>query len=576
VAVPARFANLKLLLVLAAVAVTDCARAGGGPENVLVLVNSNSLNSKTIANHYIALRRIPACNVVYVDWRGGLEAAQGIYFSSQILQPAIDAIGERKLTAQIDYVVYSCDFPWQVGLTSLFPDAKFDATTRPAASCTGMTYLWQFVRDKSPAIVQPVVNWYVSPNDRENVGSCSKFDKVVSQGFHSRYFWAPDGTKTTDPAKGQSYLLSTMLGVTTGRGNTVDEILGYLRRSAAADGTQPHGTFYYMKNNDVRSQVRHDCYGAAAGALKQLGATAVVLPGVLPNGAKDVLGIMTGSADVKIAESGVRFLPGAICDNLTSYGGMLEDKPWQTPLSLYLRYGASGASGTVFEPMSIQAKFALPSLFIHYARGCSLAESYYQSVAGPYMLLVVGDPLCQPFAVIPKVALEGIQPGQEVKGKIELKAAATTGPLQHVGALELFVDGRLSARYAPDRAPQLDTDKLSDGYHELRIVAINADAIETRGRQVVPIVVNNHGQKLELTASAGSVPATAMVHLKAAQSGATSIVVRQNEREVARFDGDRGEADVLAATLGRGPVVLQAQSAGPLPAISPPLWLEIR
>ena len=31
-----------------------------------------------------------------------------------------------------------------------------------------------------------------------------------------------------EPTKGQSYLLSTMLGVTTGRGNTVDEVLAYL------------------------------------------------------------------------------------------------------------------------------------------------------------------------------------------------------------------------------------------------------------------------------------------------------------------------------------------------------------
>ena len=44
--------------------------AGGGPENVLLLVNSNSSGSKTIANHYIQLRNIPASNVVYIDWQG--------------------------------------------------------------------------------------------------------------------------------------------------------------------------------------------------------------------------------------------------------------------------------------------------------------------------------------------------------------------------------------------------------------------------------------------------------------------------------------------------------------------------
>jgi hypothetical protein len=43
--------------------------AGGGPENVLLLVNANSESSKTVANHYIALRQIPATNVLYIDWK---------------------------------------------------------------------------------------------------------------------------------------------------------------------------------------------------------------------------------------------------------------------------------------------------------------------------------------------------------------------------------------------------------------------------------------------------------------------------------------------------------------------------
>ncbi len=428
-----RFKLLRCILALAVALVASSIWAGGGSENVMLVVNSNSLNSKTIANHYIALRNLPASNVVYIDWRGGLEAAQGIYFSQQILEPTIKAISERGLASQIDYVVYSCDFPSRINLTSLMPDFQFGMATKPEASCTGATFLWQYVRDKNPAILLPVVNFYVSPNDSGNIERCQQLSKTESRGFHARYFWAPDGSRTTDPAKGQSYLLSTMLGVTTGRGNTVDEILAYLKRSVEADGTQPRGKFYYMRNNNIRSQVRHACYDAAAALLKQMGAAAVVLPGVLPNGARDVLGIMTGIDEMDFGRAGLQLMPGAIVDNFTSYGGMLEDKPWQTPLSVYLRYGAAGASGTVFEPMSLQAKFALPSLFIHYARGCSLAESYFQSVASPYMLLIVGDPLCQPFAVAPQVSVEGLQPGQEVKGMLVIKATATATPPQRSG-----------------------------------------------------------------------------------------------------------------------------------------------
>jgi len=571
-----RFGLLRCILALVATAAASCAWAGGGPENVLLLVNSNSLGSQTIANHYIALRNIPPINVVYVDWRGEREFCGGVAFADQILQPAITAIGERGLSAQIDYVVYSSDFPWRVDLKTLFPDEKFERPTHPFASCTGATYLWQFVRDKNPALVLPVVNGYVSPTAGENYVQCRQLDNVKSRGFRATTLWTADGGKTTDRSKGQSYLLSAMLGVTTGRGNTESEILAYLKRAAAADGTRPRGTFYYMKSNDARSKPRHNCFDPAASQLKRMGVSAVVLPGVIPTGAKDVLGIMTGAADFNFSRSGSTLLPGAIFDNFTSYGGALQSDMGQTPLSEFLRAGAAGASGTVFEPFALQSKFPLPSLFIHYARGCSLAESFYQSVAGPYMLLVVGDPLCQPFAVAPQVAVEGIKAGQEVKGTLTIKATATTVPLQRVGTFEFFVDGRLLARFTPGRAPQLDTTKLSDGYHELRIVAINADAIETRGRLILPIVVNNHGQKLEFTVSSQSIAATDQVRITARQAGATSIVVRQNRREVARFQGAAGEVEVLAATFGRGPVILQAESAGPAATRSQPLRLEIR
>ena len=107
-------------------------------------------------------------------------------------------------------------------------------------------------------------------------------------------------------------------------------------------------------------------------------------------------------------------------------------------------------------------------------------------------------------------------------------------------------------------------------------MAINADAIETRGRQILPIVVNNHGRKLELAALEKVVAATDVVNITARQPGATAIVVRQNRREVARFQGGEGEASVSAATFGRGPVVLQAESEGPEATLSQPLTLEIR
>lgn len=571
-----RLTRLRLLALWLGILGAAPAWGGGGPENVLLVVNANSTNSKTLANHYIALRNIPSSNVVYVDWRGGLELAQGQFWAEGVLKPAVTAIGERGLSAQIDYVVYSCDLPWRVNLTSLLPASAFNDNFRPEGSSTGLTYLWQLVRDKSESLPSPQINWYISPNDSRNLAQCQVLSETKSRAFHSRYFWAPDGKVSTNPKLGQSYLLSTSLGVTTGRGNSMSEILDYLNRAVEADGTRPRGTFYYMQNNNARSLPRHDCYGAAAAEVNQAGSRAVVSAGTIPNGAQDVLGIMTGTEKFSLSSSNVRLLPGAIGDNLTSYGGILLADFYQTPLSEFLRYGAAGASGTVFEPKAMQAKFPLPSLFIHYARGCSLAESFFQSVSGPYQLLIVGDPLCQPFAVIPEVTFEDLKPGQEVKGTLTIQAKATVAAPKQVRHLELYIDGRMIARYEPGRAPNLDTTKLPDGYHEFRVVATNGDAIESRGGAILPLLLNNHGQKLELTTPNSKVAATGTVRLSIRQPGATSVVVRQNGREVARVEGGEGQAEVLAATLGRGPVVLVAESSGPQPARSEPLQLEVQ
>jgi hypothetical protein len=354
-------------------------------------------------------------------------------------------------------------------------------------------------------------------------------------------------------------------------------VISYLTRAKAADGTRPRGTIYFMRNGNVRSQVRHNCYDAAATAIKAHGVQARVLEGRIPRGAKDVMGIMAGAETFDVAGAGSVILPGAICEHLTSVGGYMGSDGYQTPLSDFLRAGAAGASGTVAEPRALQAKFPLPTLQVHYTRGCSLAESFYQSVAGPYQLLIVGDPLCQPWAVPPVVNVDGIKPNQEVQGSIEIKPIGNAAPGHQLGRFQLMMDGRLAAQFQHGQSLTFNAAKLPDGYHELRIVAAHLDAIETQGRFIVPFTVNNGAPKLEfdvkpLVGGSGLV----MLRVSARQAGATSIVIRQNSREVGRIDGEEGEIDIAAISLGRGPTTLQAVSEGPAPTFSQPVALQNR
>ena len=109
-----------------------------------------------------------------------------------------------------------------------------------------------------------------------------------------------------------------MLGVTAGRGNSLGEILSYLRRSALADGTHPKGTIYYVQNDDIRSKVRHGLFPEAVRELKKLGVAAEILRGTVPLNKSDVQGVMMGTASFDWKASGSTILPGAICEHFTS------------------------------------------------------------------------------------------------------------------------------------------------------------------------------------------------------------------------------------------------------------------
>jgi hypothetical protein len=357
----------------------------------------------------------------------------------------------------------------------------------------------------------------------------------------------------------------------------VDEVLSYLKRAAAADGTRPKGSIYFMKNGDPRSDQRDACFESMAAEINKLGVRALVREGTIPQGAKDVMGLMAGVKLFDWQKSGSVILPGAICEHFTSYGGDMAPGAFQTPLTEFLRYGAAAASGTVKEPGAFQSKLPLPSLQLHYVRGCSLAEAFYQSVAGPFQLLVVGDPLCQPWARFPRVTVSGIAANQALRGTISItpSGAATGG--HPIRIFDFFLDGRLIARLPPKKALSIDTTNIADGHHELRVVGADGGPLETQGRIIVPFTVSNHDAKLELTiAPATTVDMASMLRVSVRQQGATSIEVRQNSRVLARVQGEAGDAEIAAATLGRGPTTLQASSQGKTATISAPLRITVK
>ena len=91
------------------------------------------------------------------------------------------------------------------------------------------------------------------------------------------------------------------------------------------------------------------------------------------------------------------YLPGAIADHLTSYGGALTGGG-QMSVVRWLEAGATASYGTVVEPCNFTAKFPEASTLVaFYYRGQTAIEAYWKSVAWPGEGIFVGEPLARPW-----------------------------------------------------------------------------------------------------------------------------------------------------------------------------------
>jgi len=357
------------------------------------------------------------------------------------------------------------------------------------------------------------------------------------------------------------YMMSTMLGVTVGRGNSVSEILECLRNSAKADDTLPAASFYFSKTKDIRSTTRDGWFDAAVAKLRESGRHALIIKDDVPKFRRDIGGLMNGTPAFDWSQSQSKIIPGAICEHLTSFGGMMNDDATQTPISEWIRYGASGTSGTVYEPFALQPKFPTAFLHVYYSRGYSLAESFYLSVQSPYQLLILGDPLCQPWATEPRFELE-FKPGQEIGTSVPL----LTQPKDNIDRFAVLVDGVEQSSSIPGVRDFLRINGLSDGVHELTVVATAKAQPQTDGRKTVPFTIKRYGKSVELSLQANENDACCSlgekVTLKAQCADAEKINVYQSSRLLGSIEGSEGELEVVADIIGLGDVQLFAVGEG--------------
>ncbi len=362
--------------------------------------------------------------------------------------------------------------------------------------------------------------------------------------FNSQSAWNSAGAMD---ASGHHYMLSTVLGVTTGRGNSVDEVLTYLRRSQMADFTSPKGTIYFERNGDVRSKTREWGFQPAADELKKLGVNAVVEDGILPQGRSDVAGATIGTAGFDWPASHSVILPGAILEHLTSFGGVLSKGADQTPCTEFMKNGASGSSGTVTEPYALQEKFPTPFIHVQYAKGFTLAESFYLSLTGPYQLLILGDPLCRPWAKALSVHVAGLPANLLLKSPVKLKPTLSSNAL--VTRYQLFSDGKWLKDSKPGEPLILDPQILGLGCHQVTVVAELGDAPKSKYSFRSPIWVSSDKYKIEAPVKVETLlKGNIMIPITA--KGATSVELFHLGRSVVSLKADHGLIAIASSDIG--------------------------
>ena len=381
--------------------------AGGSGLNVIVVVNQNSTNSVQLGNAYCEQRGVPPQNVLRMTgWTTVVDLWSPTDFENYLRNPLLAMLASRGLTNQAVYVLLSMDIPFTVN-----DGGSYNSTTS--------ALFYGFKSNSPPPLV-------CLP------ASCSLPDASSNSYAFSElpFREAPPDTAVTNSFLAMMLTDSTLAGAQA-----------ILARGVASDSTFPTQAVYLARTSDAARNVRFVEFDNAILASRVRGDNSLIWTNTSSTTFTNLFGLQTGLANLSLPVNA--FIPGAMGDSLTSYGGIIfGNSGGQTTLLAFLDAGAAGSYGTVTEPCNYLQKFPDPRNYFYQCRGFCLAEAYYQSVQNPYLGLLVGEPLSAPFARPGTADWSSLTNGSLLSGlaglNLTFSAADTNLPLSQV---DLYLDG---------------------------------------------------------------------------------------------------------------------------------------
>jgi uncharacterized protein (TIGR03790 family) len=449
--------------------------AGGGPENVLVVANLESEDSIRVADYYVQRRGIPLHQRVTVSIP--VKRKRALWFDSyeeydELLQKPVREWLESHPLAPITLILLTRDIPVTVPLRGKglpVPRPKDPKKMKEIPHYRSVTHMLALHRFDADVIREASMSQMIR-------NPMFQADRTLNP----RSFKLPNGNPF--PAYGVGLLNAF----------TVDDVLAMIDRSVEADRqVEPFTSTIYLgrsKENDPRG-----CYNGyfpvLKGFLQEKGFRIEIVehPGKsreLLVDREDVLIYQYGQASwSKEFPAKNRYRPGALIDNLTS-AALTSDcfnperKGGQTSMCRFLAAGATAVHGCVREPYTS----AFNSQYAHivfYLGGYNLVESYFMAhPILPWMNLVAGDPLLQPFAKRPVVKVEVLEEGEGVRLKVQ---AQSTRSGCGVERLILYRNGH-SAGVLSGGSGEFNVPSLDRSLESLAVVAVGDSKYGTQGR----------------------------------------------------------------------------------------------
>lgn len=354
-------------------------------ENVAVVINDASSESKEIGEYYVKARVIPAENVIRIEAPTD-ETVLPAVFTRTIQQPIESALRKSRLQDRILYIVLTKGIPLRIAGT-----VGQDGTI--ASVDSELTLLYRRMTG-------------VTVQTRGRVANPYFLDKKPLT--EARLFTHRDH---------DIYLVSRLDAF------TADEAKALVDRAARP---AREGQVVLDQRDALVNRLGEDWLGLAAQHLTQTGHRERVALETTPKPARNVSPVMGyfswGSTDPENRTRTFKmdFVPGAIAATFVSTDARTFKEPpanwvptnttdrrtWfegssQSLVGDLIREGVTGTAGQVSEPY-LQSAIRPDVLFPAYLAGFNLVEAFYLAIPHlSWQTVVIGDPLCGPFARSP-------------------------------------------------------------------------------------------------------------------------------------------------------------------------------